>query len=146
METPDDVDSLVTCEMPCPVRNPVLHALVKNTMIHVCNGRCLVNGVCQKGFPHSFREETVMSDGRGWIALRRPSGGPTATKGGVTYDCRHVVAYNPYLLLKYQCHLNILPFRNLRQARYLFKYICKGVDKACVEKVFELYQHVIRVI
>lgn len=146
METPDDVDGFVSCELPDPDLNPELHRRVTKYMLHNCNGRCLdKDGRCKKGFPHSFREETVMNDGKGWIGLKRARGGATFTKGGTTYDTRHVVPYNPFLLMRYDCHLNVLPFNNLRQARYLFKYICKGVDCACVERTFKLFDHVINV-
>jgi hypothetical protein len=146
METPDDVDSMVTCAMPDPDKDPVLFDRVTKYMLHECKDRCMdPKGFCKKGFPHEFQEETLMSNNNGWIVLKRPRGGPSFTKGTKTYDTRHVVPYNPYLLMRYDCHLNVLPFNNLRQAKYLFKYICKGVDCACVEKTFKLFEHVIQV-
>lgn len=51
---------------------------------------------------------------------------------------QYVVPYNPYLLAKYKCHLNIEIISTLRVLKYIFKYLYKGFDKAlveCIEKV-----------
>jgi hypothetical protein len=148
MVTPDDVDSTISCAMPERDAPGGLHEHVTKFMLHgPCSERCQDDKKnCRKGFPQNYREETVMDDGRGWIGIRRPRGGPTFVKGGKTYDTRDVVPYNPYLLCKMACHINVLPFRNLKQARYLFKYITKGVDMVCVEKTYQRFGHQIQVI
>lgn len=38
---------------------------------------------------------------------------------------RYVVPYNPALLLKYQCHLNVESVHTLKAVKYIFKYITK---------------------
>jgi hypothetical protein len=140
------VDSVVTCRMPDPILEKELFDLVTKHMIHYCTSRCKdKNGKCKKGYPHNYRQFTVMNDGHGWIAIARPEGGFTFIKNGIVYDCRHVVPFNAYLLLRFRCHLNVLPFHNLRQAKYLFKYLCKGFDHATVEKIMKLFDYMVKV-
>jgi hypothetical protein len=54
--------------------------------------------------------------------------GWTFEKNGSTFQNGHVVPYNKYLLLWYNCHINVeIPY-GIQAMKYLFKYICKGVD------------------
>ena len=39
----------------------------------------------------------------------------------------HVVPYNPYLSLKYGCHINLEWTQNQKCCQYIFKYITKGL-------------------
>jgi hypothetical protein len=42
----------------------------------------------------------------------------------------YVVPYNKYLLLRYNCHINVeIPY-GIQALKYLFKYICKGVNRS----------------
>ena len=59
--------------------------------------KCTVNGRCSKGFPKEFRDHTHFGE-NGYPEYARPNNGATVTKGDKTYDNRHVVPYNPYLL------------------------------------------------
>ena len=43
-------------------------------------------------------------------------------------DIRFVVPYNPYLLLKVLCHINIEVCNTNKSIKYLFKYFYKGPD------------------
>ena len=47
-------------------------------------------------------------------------------------DNRFVVPYNPYLLLKVHCHINIEVCNTIKSIKYLFKYFCKGPDTAII--------------
>ena len=62
---------------------------------------------------------------------RRPDS-PTAVKGGHHIDARDVVPYNPYLLKKYNCHLNVEYCGTIKSVKYLYKYTYKGHDRAGV--------------
>ena len=39
---------------------------------------------------------------------------------------------NPYLLLRYNCHINVEICSGLKVVKYLYKYIYKGHDRAVV--------------
>ena len=43
-----------------------------------------------------------------------------------------MVPYSPYLLLKYQCHINVECCMSVRGVKYLYKYVFKGPDRAMV--------------
>ena len=41
--------------------------------------------------------------------------------------------YNPYLLEKYDCHINIEISSGLKVVKYLYKYLVKGSPMADIE-------------
>jgi hypothetical protein len=43
---------------------------------------------------------------------------------------QNIVPYNPYLLKKFDCHINVEWCSSVNTMKYLFKYIFKGVDMA----------------
>ena len=47
-------------------------------------------------------------------------------------DYRWVVPYNPYLLSRYNCHINIDISSGLKAVKHLYKYIYKSHDKIAV--------------
>jgi hypothetical protein len=44
-----------------------------------------------------------------------------------------VVPYNPYLLLKYNCHINVEICSSVKSVQYIYKYVYKGYDSTNVE-------------
>jgi hypothetical protein len=50
----------------------------------------------------------------------------------------HITPYNPALLLKYQCHLNVEVCATVDAVKYIHKYICKGHDVALLKVIHEL--------
>ncbi|KAG5530734.1 hypothetical protein RHGRI_025635 [Rhododendron griersonianum] len=48
-------------------------------------------------------------------------------------NTRWVVPYNPYLLSRYNCHLNVEICSGVKAVKYLYKYIYKGHDKIVVD-------------
>ena len=45
-------------------------------------------------------------------------------------DNRWVVPYNAYLLRMFNCHINVEVCYSIKAAKYLYKYIYKGHDRA----------------
>ena len=139
-KNPADIDHFVSAEIPDPIKNPELHKLVTNKMIHgPCHffnawSPCLLNPKkkCEKDFPKAFQEHTTSSE-QGFITYRRRQKGHTTTKKvkgeDKILDNRWVVPYNPLLLQKYKCHLNVEVCASTNSIKYLFKYVLKGGDK-----------------
>jgi hypothetical protein len=44
-------------------------------------------------------------------------------------DNRWVVLYNPILLMRYNCHINVEICNSIKCAKYLYKYVFKGHDR-----------------
>jgi hypothetical protein len=52
---------------------------------------------------------------------------------GIELDNRWVVLHNVYLSTKYDAHINVEVYNNIRAVKYLFKYVYKGHDRATIE-------------
>ena len=99
---PDDIDDLISAEIPNEKEDPELFDLVKKHMLHgPCKvGKCLENNKCTKKFPRSFNNETKTSKS-GYPLYRRRNtkdGGNMLKKNGDYFDNSWVVPYNPWLL------------------------------------------------
>nr|XP_015624412.1 uncharacterized protein LOC107279989 [Oryza sativa Japonica Group] len=72
----------------------------------------------------------VLSSGekrfRSW---RRDDGWRVKIRGAVL-DNRWVVPYNPGLLMRYNCHINVEACASIKSVKYLYKYVYKGHDCA----------------
>ena len=113
---------------------------VVHFMLHgPCNEKCLdEEGHCKHGYRKSFLDETSWQ-GESRIEYRRRNNGITfVNKNGFVFDNRDVVPYNRYLLLRYQCHMNVLICTTkISSIRYLFSYTTKGVNMATLKATFE---------
>ena len=120
--TIDDIDGFVYAENPDPSRFPVLHEQIKK---HNLNGPCRPgmcldeDGKCEKNFPKDFCNETILGEDS-YPKYRRWSpqeGGFQVIKvyRGEDYvlDNRYVVPYNPFLSMKYKCHICIGSLRDV---------------------------------
>ncbi|VDO64685.1 unnamed protein product [Heligmosomoides polygyrus] len=65
----------------------------------------------------------------GFPHLRR-RGQSTVCIDGYDHGDQWIVPYNPYLLLKYNCHINVEICGMTTAVKYLYKYVYKGTDKA----------------
>ncbi|KAJ1684991.1 hypothetical protein LUZ63_016381 [Rhynchospora breviuscula] len=61
---------------------------------------------------------------------RRRDNGRKFRVRGCDLDNRWVSPYNPHLLMRYNCHINVEICSSIRAVKYLFKYIYKGHDCA----------------
>ena len=95
------------------------------------------NGKCFKGFPKDFVRKTVVHQENYYATYQRrsPDDGGRSTKlpkGDRTVDNSWVIPYNPYLSLRYNCHINVERCASPKATKYLFKYVTKGTDRAMV--------------
>ncbi|GBM86974.1 hypothetical protein AVEN_232680-1 [Araneus ventricosus] len=82
----------------------------------------------RKCFPKNFKTETTMIVSVYSSYRKCPS--DTKFVRGREMVNRFVVPYNPYLLLKYNTHINVEVCTSLRALKYIYKYIYKRFDCA----------------
>ncbi|KAG5563862.1 hypothetical protein RHGRI_000157 [Rhododendron griersonianum] len=134
----DKFDQFVCAEIPNPNQFPDLYEKVAKHMMHgpcgVFNKKnpCMRGGKCKNRYPRSFAEETVQGEDS-YPIYRRRKDSFTVNKRGTIMDNRWVVPYNPYLLSRYNCHLNVEICSGVKAVKYLYKYIYKGHDKIVVD-------------
>lgn len=139
--TAEDVDDVVCAELPDPAdeNNQRLFTAVTSHMIHgPCgqlnrNSPCMAEGICLKKYPKAYSAETVYVSDGGYPTYRRPDNGIEALVRGHQVSNEFVVAYNPYLLAKYDAHINVEVCSTVKSVKYLYKYVFKGHDMATVE-------------
>lgn len=133
-----DIDKFVSAEIPDIRTHPKLHQLVKCHMIHGPCGAlnphfvCMRDGKCSKNFPKDFSDRTHDCV-NGFPVYRRRDDGMTIEVRGNSIDNRYVVPYNPYLLAKFDCHLNVEVCTTVKSVKYIYKYVYKGYDCATLE-------------
>ncbi|XP_074278200.1 uncharacterized protein LOC141601796 [Silene latifolia] len=136
-----DIDKIISAEIPDPVKNHVLHAVVCTHMIHGPCGTvkprspCMVGSTCSKHFPKKCTERTTIGQD-GYPMYKRSKTGPKIYKDKVALDNGSVVPYNPYLLLKYRAHINMEWCNQSKATKYLFKYINKGSDRVTMQSSY----------
>ena len=151
LRDPNDIDRFVSAEIPDPVENPKLFEVVKRHMIHGPCGKintmspCMKNigsstvKACTKEFPKAFVKSTETSESSYPVYRRRSPGDGGRTldlyKGNKKYvvDNSWVIPYNPVLLLRYDCHINVEAVATVVAVKYLYKYISKGPDRSIIE-------------
>ena len=131
---PEDIDSIISAEIPNSLEDSIGHEAVKQFMMHgPCgaarpNSPCMVDNNCTKHFPKHFVCETIIDD-QGFPTYSRREDGRFVLKNSVELDNQYVVPYNIDLLVKYQLHLNVEWCSRSKAIKYLFKYINKGTDR-----------------
>jgi hypothetical protein len=137
IRTVEQVDALISAQIPDPAQHPQLHAAVTKYMLHgPCTpDRCLDNGRCKKHFPKSFCEQTQLKED-GYPEYARPDNGRTFQRPGpqpTTFTNQDVVPYPRELLVKFDCHINLEVCASVKSVKYIHKYIYKGPDRATLE-------------
>ncbi|KAL0440130.1 UNVERIFIED_CONTAM: hypothetical protein Slati_2496000 [Sesamum latifolium] len=142
LNTPDDYDHIVQAEIPDKNGEPMLYEAVMRHMIHgPCgemnvNAPCMKNETCKKNYPKPFAPCTIQGTDSYPIYRRRDDNRSIALDRNcdIVVDNGWVVPYNPWLLLKYDCHINVEICSSIKSIKYLYKYVYEGPD--CV--VFEV--------
>ena len=152
MLTPELVNGMVVAELPPDpdlIEDPVLKQqalklqnIVVSQMVHGPCGKtnpknvCMIDGKCSKNFPKEFIRETIVDPNSYYATYRRrgpmDGGRVLTTDDGKVLDSSFIVPYNPLLLLRYNCHINVELCCSPKAAKYLFKYVTKGSDRAMV--------------
>ncbi|XP_072066104.1 uncharacterized protein [Arachis hypogaea] len=131
-------DSLVRAEIPSKEVEPHLHDAMLKHIIHGPCGTldqsspCMKNGQCKRNYPKEFTAETRIGDDS-YPQYRRRFDTPVPINQNVTIDNRWAVPYNPWLLLKYDCHINVEICSSIKSIKYLYKYCYKGPDRVAME-------------
>ncbi|XP_045793087.1 uncharacterized protein LOC123888169 [Trifolium pratense] len=130
---------LISAEIPHPKLYPKLHAVVTSYMIHGPCGKSNLSSPCMNGtlqcskfFPKKYKSSTSI-DEDGYPSYRRRDTGVVVEKSGVKLDNGFVVPYNPFLLMRYQAHINVEACNKSNAIKYLFKYVNKGHDRSNIE-------------
>lgn len=148
--TAADVDEVVCAELPAkgggtPLeerQKDLLRGIVLQHMVHNdCRqnpSRCrccseTADGRCRFHFPKSYQDTTFFDENELWPKCRRRCGAEYEHDlNGRTITSQWIATYNPYLLIKYNCHLNVEIVSSIEAVKYLYKYLYKGPDRAAV--------------
>ncbi|GBM44049.1 hypothetical protein AVEN_223172-1 [Araneus ventricosus] len=108
IRTKDDIDKFVSAELPDPCTDLRLFQIVTKCMVHgPCgniNSPCMRDGQCCKSFPKQFKDDTE-ENVNGYPIYQRRATEPVQV-GKYSIDNRWVVPYNPWLLKKFNAHIN----------------------------------------
>ena len=135
------IDKCVSAEIPSQAEDPILYELVKTHMIHGPCGQhnpaspCMVDGICSKGFPKSFQEETIINENGFPLYRRRNNRTLSLNNNRASADNSFVVPYNKFLLKHFRCHINVEICCTVKALKYLYKYLFKGYDIASLKVV-----------
>jgi hypothetical protein len=129
---------MTSAKLSNPKTNKLAHETVAKCMMHgPCgvtfpNAPCMEDGKYKKQYPCKFQSKTV-TDVNGYHIYRRKDTECTILVHDVELDNYWVVLHNVYLSTKYDVHINIEVCNNIREVKYLFKYIYKGHDHVTIE-------------
>lgn len=147
------IDEIISAELPDPESDPdgQLTELVQATMIHgpcglwapylpcIKDKKVKDSYSCIKGYPRQWQTETIIREDGYPLYRRRMQGTSYLMKmvrhpnGEIMVDNRWVVPYNPYLLRRYQTHINVEVCASVQAVKYIYKYIYKGNDRTSVQ-------------
>ncbi|KAK9675584.1 hypothetical protein RND81_11G017000 [Saponaria officinalis] len=125
--SPKYIDNIIHAEIPDKDREPALYEVVSRYMVHgpcgITNPKCscMINNACSKKFPKPFNEETII-DSNKYPVYRRRENARYIKKGEHLLDNRHIVPYNPGLLLMFDAHINVEWCNTARAIKYLSAY------------------------
>ncbi|XP_039969003.1 uncharacterized protein LOC120780825 [Bactrocera tryoni] len=139
---PDQIDKVISAEIPDEEIDPQLFDVVTKNMIH---GPCgainptapfMIDNKCSKRYPRALVDDTITGND-GYPLYRRRSaedgGNSTVIKvrnQDVDVDNRWVVPYSPLLSKIFEAHINVEYCNSVKSIKYICKYVNKGSDMA----------------
>ncbi|KAL3089242.1 hypothetical protein niasHS_006963 [Heterodera schachtii] len=132
---PEKGDDTPIAEMHRQVRE-LMHLQLHRCSESWCGTRDQYYGRCKKGFPAPYSKCTILRPDRPALYYRPApqDGGANIEVNGLIYDNSQVVPYNPYVLLRYRVHHNVLfAYGNKANIKYALKYPFKGPGHCYVE-------------
>jgi hypothetical protein len=141
----DQIDSVISAELPDPERDPRLFEIIIKTMIHgPCgsinpNSPCMENKKCTKRYPKQLLRDTETGDD-GYPSYRRRSSEDGGIKAKIKMrinnsiqeieiDNKWIVPYCPLLSRIFQAHINVEYCNSVKSIKYICKYVNKGSDQ-----------------
>ena len=144
--TSDQIDSVISAELPHPQQDPCLFDIIIKNMVHGPCGNvnpkssCMKDGKCTKRYPRQLLDDIQTGeDGYPLHRRRAPENGGVKTKikikignsyREVEIDNRWVVPYCPLLSRIFQAHINGEYCNSVKSIKYICKYVNKGSDQA----------------
>ncbi|CAH0703019.1 unnamed protein product [Spodoptera exigua] len=138
----NEVDDIISAEIPDPVTDPRLHDIVTTQMVHGPCGAlnplspCMADGKCTKRYPRPLVAETVTGND-GYPVYRRRSkedNGRTikvkVQNQEIEIRNEFIVPYCPLLSRIFETHANVESCHSAKLIKYLCKYVTKGSDMA----------------
>ena len=92
IETPNDIDRVISAEIPDKNIDSELYDAVSEFMLHGPCGSslCLINGQCSKHYPKEFTSNTIIHED-GYPGYKRPNDGRFIKTDRFHFDNRYVV-------------------------------------------------------
>lgn len=140
--TPDQIDQIISAEIPDMNVDPELFEVVTKNMIHGPCGLlnnsspCMSDGKCTKRYPRDLVVETITGNDGYPLYRRRATkdGGKSFTlkqrNNYIEVDNRWVVPYSPLLSKTFKGHINVEYCNSVKAIKYICKYVNKGSDMA----------------
>ncbi|CAB3241390.1 unnamed protein product [Arctia plantaginis] len=142
----NEVDDIISAEIPDPVTDPHLHDIVTTQMVHGPCGAlnllspCMADGKCTKRYPRPLVAETVTGND-GYPVYRRRSkedNGRTikvkVQNQEIEIGNEFIVPYCPLLSRIFETHANVESCHSAKSIKYLHKRQRHGCVWYCVGK------------
>jgi hypothetical protein len=142
----DQIDSVISAELPDPQQDSRLFEIIIKTMIHGPCGTinptspCMEKNKCTKRYPRQLLRDTETGDdGYPLYRRRSPEDGGIKAKikmrinnsiQEIEIDNKWVVPYCPLLSRIFQAHINVEYCNSVKSIKYICKYVNKGSDQA----------------
>jgi hypothetical protein len=100
-----------------------------------CPGQaCWLGKGCKLGYPKTLCDRKVIVEGA-YPTYKQRNTGIAFEKNGHTFTNQHIVPYNKFLSLMFECHINVEIPVSTTAVKYIYKYIIKGHNHSLLKIV-----------